>query len=244
MKAFLPLAALIVSPAIFAGEYGLLVDPKYPHPCERDAARSLNYCTTAAVTEDLRGHFISGKPFRLEAVRMAVLSGRISLATDARSPFNDVIAEICVTDAPHDFDALVDFLGYLPYRSLAERLALELKNEERPPARARLLKAFRALPPAKPAITPPPAPSPPRAALLGYKRELHQAGDRNQCEEAVQRVGRAMATDTRLSDSAIQAEIDRYEKVKGPMPYPSPSTACALFGFQKAAHAALAQRRR
>ena len=32
-------------------------------------------------------------------------------------------------------------------------------------------------------------------------------------------------------------------RVKGDMPYPSPGTACSLFGFQTAAHDALARRR-
>jgi hypothetical protein len=242
MKILLPIV-LIAAPAMFAGEYGLAVGPSYPHPCKFEVSRSLNSCTTAAVAEDLRRHFISGEPFRLEAVKMAVLSGSIFIDRDALSPFSEVIVEICTADAPHDFDRLVSFLGYLPYRSLALRLARELENEERPLVRARLLKAFSTLPRAKPAIAAPPAPSPPRAALLAYKRDLHQAGDRNECEAAVQRVSRAMATDARLSDAAIQAEIDHFEKVKGPMPYPTPGTACSLFGFQEAAHAALDQRR-
>ena len=85
---------------------------------------------------------------------------------------------------------------------------------------------------------------PTEKAILAYKNQLSEAGDRYKCEAAVKRVGRAMTIDSRLSDASIQAEIDLYEKVKGPMPYPSLGTACALFGFQDAAHAALQQRRR
>ncbi len=243
-KTLLLLVTLIGSPALYAGEYGLIVDPSFPHPCKRDLSHSLNFCTPAAVAEDLRGHFLSGEPFRLEAVKMAVLSGSISLAPDALPAFNDAIVEICIADAPQDFHALVEFLGYLPYRSLAVRLARELENEERPPVRARLLKAFKALPPAKPPIAPPPAPSPSKAAVLAYKRELRRAGDRDDCKAAVERVTGTMTSDPRLSDAAIQAEIDRYEKVKGTMPYPTRGTACALFGFQEAAHAALVRRTR
>jgi len=121
---------------LFAGEYGLTVDPSFPHPCKHAATRTLNECTTAAVVKDLRGHFISRMPFRLRAVEMAL----------------------------------------------------------------------------------------PEKAILAYKYELSEAGDRDKCKAAVQRVGRAMAIDSRLSDADIQAEIDGYEKAKGPMPYPSPGT--------------------
>jgi hypothetical protein len=83
------------------------------------------------------------------------------------------------------------------------------------------------------------------ATIRAYKRELYDAGgDRDKCMAAVERVGRAMAVDSRLSDASIQAEIDLYEKHKGPIPYPTPESACTLFGFQEAAHAALQQRRR
>src|SRR4051794_1182302 len=80
---FLLLAALAASPSLFADQYGLTVDPSFPHPCRHAAARTLNECTAAAVVKDLRGHFISEKPFRLRAVEMAVRSGSISLSPDA-----------------------------------------------------------------------------------------------------------------------------------------------------------------
>ena len=88
-------------------------------------------------------------------------------------------------------------------------------------------------------------------AILASKSELFDAGNRDtgeswihsRCAAAVQRVGRAMASDSRLSTASIQAEIDLYEKTKGPIPYPSEGTACALFGFQEAAHVALHERR-
>jgi hypothetical protein len=75
-----------------------------------------------------------------------------------------------------------------------------------------------------------------------YKRELSDAGNAKRCDEAVQRVRRALAADKRLSDAQLQAEIDHFERVKGTMPYPSPGTACALFGFQRALRGALADR--
>jgi hypothetical protein len=233
VSALLLLVSLVASPAMFAGEHGLSVDPSFPHPCKREVSRSLNYCTTAAVVQDLRGHFISGKRFRIKAVEMAVLSGRISLSADALATFNEGIVAICLSESPHDFDAFKTFLHYLPYSSLRVRLASELPVAQRPAIRARLREALSALPR-----------SVGDAAIRAYKRELSEAGDRDKCDDAVKRVGRAMAIDARISDSDIQAEIDLYEKVKGPMPYPSPGTACALFGFQDAAHAALQQRRR
>ena len=232
---FLLLAALIASPSLFAGEYGLTVDPSFPHPCKHAATRTLNDCTAAAVVKDLRGHFISEKPFRLRAVEMAVRSGTISLSPDALPSFNDAIVAICRAE-PHDFLSLLRFLSYLPYSSLRQRLESEIEVTERPEVRSRLQEALLALPKAPLSAT--------EKAILGYKYQLSEAGDRDKCEAAVKRVGRAMAIDSRLSDASIQAEIDRYERLKGPMPYPSPGTACALFGFQDAAHAALQQRGR
>jgi len=229
---FLLLAALIASPSLFAREYGLNVDPSFPHPCKHAATRMLNDCTPAAVVRDLHRYFLSGKPFRLRAVEMAVASGRIRLSPDALVEFNEGIVAICEAESPHDFDALKRFLHYLPHSSLRVRLASELGAAERPPIRARLQEALSVLPR-----------SVADAAMRAYKLELSEAGDRDKCEAAVKRVGRAMAIDSRLSDASIQAEIDLYEKHKGPMPYPSPGTACALWGFQEAAHAALQQRR-
>jgi len=231
-SALLLLVSLVASPAMFAGEYGLSVDPSFPHPCKRKASRSLNDCTPAAVVQDLRGYFISGKSFRLKAVEMAVVSGKISVSADALAPFNEGIVAICLSESPHDFDTFKRFLHYLPYSSLRVRLASELPVQ-RPAIRARLQEALSALPR-----------SVADAAIRAYKRELSEAGDRDKCEEAVNRVGRAMEIDARLSDVEIQAEIDLWERVKGPMPYPTPGTACALFGFQEAAHAALNERRR
>ena len=40
---FLLLAALIASPSLFAGEYGLTVDPSFPHPCKYAATRAIFY---------------------------------------------------------------------------------------------------------------------------------------------------------------------------------------------------------
>jgi hypothetical protein len=172
---FLLLAALIASPALFACEYGLTVDPSFPHPCKYAATRTLNECTPAAVVKDLRGHFISGKPFRLRAAEMAVRSGDISLSPDALPAFNDAIVAMCAVQTRTDSLSLVRFLSYLPYSSLRQRLASEIEVTERPEVRSRLQEALRALPKA---------------------------------------------------------------------PLSAPETACALFGFQGAAHAALEQRRR
>jgi hypothetical protein len=229
------LAALTASPALFAGEYGLNVNPSFPHPCKHAATRTLNDCNTAAVVNDLRRHFISGKPFQLRAVEMAVLSGSISLSPDALPPFNDAIVAICRAE-PHDFPSLLRFLTYLPYTSIRRRLAAEIEVTKQPDVRSRLQQAVDALPRAPLSAA--------EKAILTYKDELYVAGDRDQCEAAMKRVGRAMAIDSRLSDASIQAEIDLWEKVKGPMPYPSLGTACELFGFQEVAHTALEQRHR
>ena len=238
-SALLLVVSLVASPAMFAGEYGLSVDPSVPHPCKRKVSRSLNSCTTAAVVQDLHRAFLSGKTFRIKAVEMAVLSGKISLSADAMTTFNEGIVAICLSESPHDFEAFKRFLHYLPYSSLRVRLAAELPLA-RPAIRARLQEALSALPR-----------SVAEAAIRAYKRELSEAGDqddreggRDNCYEAVNRVARAMEIDARLSDADIQAEIDLWERVKGSMPYPTHGTACALFGFQQAAHAALDERRK
>ena len=230
-SALLLVVSLVASPPMFAGEYGLSVDPSFPHPCKRKVSRSLNDCTTAAVVQDLHRTFLSGKSFRIKSVEMAVLTGKISLSADALVTFNEGIVAICLSESPHDFDAFKRFLHYLPYSTLRVRLASELPVAQ-PAIRARLQEALSALPR-----------SVADAAIRAYKRELSEEGDRDKCYEAVRRVARAMEIDARLSDVDIQAEIDLWERVKGPMPYPSPGTACALFGFQEAAHAALDERR-
>lgn len=140
------IACLVAAPAVLAGEYGLSVSSSFPHPCERELTHTLNSCTPAAVAEDLRGYFIAGKPFRIKAVEMAVLSGSISLAPDALATFNDTIAAICVSDSSHHFDTLERLLHFLPYKTLRRRLASELRVTRQPGARARLKKALAALP--------------------------------------------------------------------------------------------------
>jgi hypothetical protein len=97
-------------------------------------------------------------------------------------------------------------------------------------------------PPAGPSAAASAAPSV-EAILQAHRSSLSQAGDHQQCDGAVDRVRAALAADTRVGDEDMQQEIDRYERIKGPMPYPSPGTACAIFGFQRALAGALAERR-
>jgi hypothetical protein len=236
---FLLLATLSASLSLIAAESGLNVDPSFPNPCKHAATRPVNDCTAAAVVKDLRGHYISGKPFRLRAVEMAVRTGAISLSPAALPAFNDAIVAICVAEPRKDFLLLVRFLSYLSYGSLRQRLASEIEVARPPEVRSRLQMALHAL--AKAPL------STAQKTILTYKYELADAGaagKRDQCNAAIERVGRAMAIDPRLSDASIQAEIDGYKRRTGPMPYPSPAAACMLFGFQEAAHAALQQRRR
>lgn len=75
--------------------------------------------------------------------------------------------------------------------------------------------------------------------FLAHKAFLGAEGDAHRCDPAVAKVTREMAEDARLADEDLQGEIDRFESVKGAMPYPSPGTACALFGFQQALKGAL-----
>ena len=83
-----------------------------------------------------------------------------------------------------------------------------------------------------------------QSAFVSYHLRLSEAGDRGECAAETERVRAAMASDPRISDADLRAEIDHFEsvRVKGPMPYPSRGTACSLWGFQKAARAALKDR--
>lgn len=73
--------------------------------------------------------------------------------------------------------------------------------------------------------------------------ELHRAGDERRCDPAVQRVRKVLAEDRRLTDADLLAAKDaRDYRGKGSMPYPSPGTACAIFGIYQALEGALADR--
>ena len=84
---------------------------------------------------------------------------------------------------------------------------------------------------------------PAQTALLAYKRELYEAGDLGHCDQTKERVRKAMGADTRLTDADIRAEIAHFEQVRRSVPYPSPGTACSLFGFRSAARGALDDRK-
>lgn len=101
-----------------------------------------------------------------------------------------------------------------------------------------------AAPSVTPSITASPSPTvgSSDSVLTHYKKQLDEAGARGDCDAEVARVRAALKQDPRVTDQDLQQAIDQFEKVKGPMPYPSPATACAVFGFQKAARGAVADR--
>lgn len=73
--------------------------------------------------------------------------------------------------------------------------------------------------------------------------DLHRAGDERRCDPEVERVRKALADDKRLTDEDLLAERDsRDYRGKGGMPYPSPGTACGIFGIFRALEGALADR--
>lgn len=72
---------------------------------------------------------------------------------------------------------------------------------------------------------------------------LHRAGDESRCDPEVQRARKALAEDRRLTDEDLRAAKDaRDYRGKGRMPYPSPGTACAIFGIHRALEGALEDR--
>lgn len=73
--------------------------------------------------------------------------------------------------------------------------------------------------------------------------DLHRAGDEHRCNPEVQRARKALAEDQRLTDADLLAAKDAHDyRGKGRMPYPSPGTACAIFGIYQALEEALADR--
>jgi hypothetical protein len=72
---------------------------------------------------------------------------------------------------------------------------------------------------------------------------LHEAHDSRSCEAAVNEVRSSLAHDQAYSDQDLLDELRaRNTAGTGPMPYPSPDTACAIFGIQTALRGALEDR--
>ena len=150
----LALLLLLLPRSVRAGEYGLNVDPALQE-CRNALSHTLNVCPPSAVLEDLRAHFVVGEPFRIKAVEMAVLSGRISfLNTSDLGPFSDLIVELCIAPDLHDFPLLLRFLAYLPYSTLRSRLEGAYANAMNEQAKSRLQEALNALPDVRPSNTP------------------------------------------------------------------------------------------
>jgi hypothetical protein len=87
------------------------------------------------------------------------------------------------------------------------------------------------------------SPSTPDAVMSRYNDRLHDAGDHGRCDEETNAVSSDLARDTKLSDADLTRELKLRDTTNsGPMPYPSPGTACAIFGIQKALHRAIDER--
>lgn len=80
------------------------------------------------------------------------------------------------------------------------------------------------------------------AIFQAHRTALNQAGDDYRCEEAVNKAGREISRDERVSDNDLRNELERYEKLGAKAEYPSPGTACAELGFREALRAALKAR--
>jgi hypothetical protein len=146
MKPGFLLLFVLVTRAAAAGDYGLMVDSTL-EKCQFARENSRNECPPEIVWADFRGHFLAGEPFGLEAVNMAVLSGRISFQdTQDLRPFSDLIVEICLAPQPFDFPALLRFLRSLPYTTLRSRLEEAHARAVEGPAKGRLREAIDALP--------------------------------------------------------------------------------------------------
>jgi hypothetical protein len=77
-----------------------------------------------------------------------------------------------------------------------------------------------------------------------HTEALQKAGDENRCDAEVERVRTALAADPGFTDADLEQNLRDYDtKGKGPMPYPSPGTACAIFGRVRALGGAIEDRR-
>ena len=77
-----------------------------------------------------------------------------------------------------------------------------------------------------------------------HTEALQKAGDENRCDAEVERVRAALAADPGFTDADLEQNLREYDtKGKGPMPYPSPGTACAIFGRVRALGGAIEDRR-
>jgi hypothetical protein len=106
-----------------------------------------------------------------------------------------------------------------------------------------------AAPSAAPASTNPPSATPaaktPSDVVTAYADALNNAGTLGSCDDEKRRVKSALIEDPRLSDADLERERDaRDYRGKGSMPYPSPGTACAIFGIVSALEDAINERRR
>jgi len=80
--------------------------------------------------------------------------------------------------------------------------------------------------------------------ILRHTDALQKAGDENRCDAEVERVRAALAADPGFTDADLERNARVYDtKDKGPMPYPSPGTACAIFGRVRALQGAINDRR-
>jgi hypothetical protein len=90
-----------------------------------------------------------------------------------------------------------------------------------------------------------PAAKDPSEVVAAYADALDKAGTAGSCDDEKRHVKSALIDDPRLSDADLERERDaRDYRGKGPMPYPSPGTACAIFGIVSALKDAINERRR
>jgi hypothetical protein len=102
-------------------------------------------------------------------------------------------------------------------------------------------------PPAREQAAPSAAPASknPSEIVAAYAAALDKAGTAGSCDDEKRQVKSALVDDTRLSDADLEQERGaRDYRGKGSMPYPSPGTACAIFGIVSALEDAINERRR
>jgi hypothetical protein len=131
-----------------AGDYGLEIKMSWPKGCSERFDLSMNSCTPEVVIADLKRYFTKAGDFQIEAVRLALMHGRIHPASKAETTaLCKGMAELVADPEIKREKELLDFVSWIS--SWAKKaMPLALRNELNrtgltPEARSKLERAIK-----------------------------------------------------------------------------------------------------